>query len=181
MSQPPLRRRYFDAAHEILSTQGYGGLKLAAVCRRLQVTTGAFYHSFESWQEFKQAFLEDWLQERTAATAEVARSLSDPVNQLETLLQAAVELRHASEAAIRVWANTDPEVAEMQRTVDKARFDVVHEIALKLVGPEDAPRYAWWALNVLVGFEQSSHPQSTDDLYWQLAQVLAAATAVRSR
>lgn len=181
MTQAPLRRRYFDAAHEILSTGGYGALKLAAVCRHLQVTTGAFYHSFASWQEFKNAFLEDWLQERTEATAEVARNLTDPVNQLEMLLQAAVNLRHASEAAIRVWANTDPDVAAMQRTVDQARFDIVHEIALKLVGPDDAPRYAWWSLNVLVGFEQSSHRQSTEELYWQLEQVLAAATAARSR
>lgn len=180
MSPPSLRRRYFDAAHEILSTQGYGALKLAAVCRRLNVTTGAFYHSFDSWQEFKNAFLEDWLQERTEATAEVARALSDPVNQLELLLRAAVDLRHASEAAIRVWANTDPEVAAMQRTVDAARFTIVHEIAEKLVGPDDASRYAWWALNVLVGFEQSSHPQTTEDLYWQLEQVLAVATAARS-
>ena len=77
MSGPGLKDRYFEAAQEILATEGYGGLKLAAVCKYLGVTTGSFYHSFESWGDFTNAFLLNWRRERTTLLAELAKS-GDP-------------------------------------------------------------------------------------------------------
>jgi len=168
-------RRFFDAAHEILSTEGYGALKQAAVCQRLGVTTGAFYHTFKNWQEFTEALLDDWLRERTQVIADLARQLENPVNQLETLREAAISLRHGSEAAIRIWAGTDPHVAAVQLAVDEGRYEVVLEAMRKLVGAKEAHRYAWWGINVLVGYEQVSYRQTPDDLRWQLDQVLQAA------
>lgn len=179
MSDDP-GKRFFDAAHEILSTEGYGALKQAAVCKRLGVTTGAFYHTFSSWQEFTDALLDDWLRERTQTIVEVARRLDDPINQLDILREAAVGLRHGSEAAIRIWAGTNPQVAAVQLAVDEGRFEVVHEVMAKLVGPEDAARYAWWGVNVLVGYEQVSYRQTPEDLRWQLEQVLQAAADVHA-
>ena len=174
------QRRFFDAAHEILSTEGYGALKQAAVCSKVGVTTGAFYHTFKSWQEFTDSLLEDWLRERTQVIADVARRLDDPITQLETLREAAVSLRHGSEAAIRIWSGTDPQVAAIQLAVDEGRFEVVQEVMKKLVGPKEAPRYAWWGLDVLVGYEQVGHRQTVDDLRWQLDQVLQAAANAQS-
>jgi AcrR family transcriptional regulator len=178
------RTRFFDAAHEILSTEGYGALKQAAVCQRVGVTTGAFYHTFKSWQEFTEALLDDWLRERTQVIADLARQLNDPVNQLEALREAAISLRHGSEAAIRIWAGTDANVAAVQLAVDEGRFEVVNEIMRRLVGAKDAPRYAWWGIGVLVGYEQVSYRQTPEDLRWQLDQVLKAAAdrhAARSK
>ena len=171
------RRRFFDAAHDILASDGYGALKLAELCRRVGVTTGAFYYSFDSWQDFTDQMLTDWLEERTRVSAELARRLKDPVNQLETLLEAAVELRHGSEAAIRAWAGADPRVAEVQAAVDEGRFEVVHDVMCQLVGKRDAKRFAWWGINVLVGFEQSGFGQTPDDLRWQLDRVFEAAVS----
>lgn len=172
------RDRFFEAAQEILATEGYGGLKLAAVCRQLNVTTGAFYHAFDNWNEFTLALLENWRRERTTLIAELARSADDPVKQLEALLSATLELRHGSEAAIRVWAAVDPEVAHVQALVDAERYDVVLEAMQRLVGKRDARRYANWGLNALVGYEVSTNGQDVSDLEWQLTQVLTAATAV---
>lgn len=173
------RERFFDAGQEILATEGYGALKLAAVCKHLDVTTGAFYHSFESWNEFTSALLGNWRRERTTLIAELARSADDPVKQLEALLGATLELRHRSEAAIRVWAAVDPEVAEIQDRVDAERYDIVLDAMERLVGKKDARRYANWGLNVLIGFEVSTNGQELADLEWELTQVLNAAMAVR--
>ena len=41
------RDAYYDTGLDVLSDLGYGGLKLAEVCRRLGVTTGSFYHYFD--------------------------------------------------------------------------------------------------------------------------------------
>jgi len=111
MSVSDSRERFFDAGQEILATEGYGSLKLAAVCQALDVTTGAFYHSFTNWSDFTSELLENWRRERTTLIAEVARSAGDPVKQLQSLLAATLELRHGSEAAIRIWAAVDPAVA----------------------------------------------------------------------
>jgi AcrR family transcriptional regulator len=121
MSNEDLKERFFEAAQEILATDGYGGLKLAAVCKSLRVTTGAFYHAFGSWNEFTGEFLDNWRRERTTLLIELARAAGDPVVQLEMLRQATVELRHGGEAAIRVWAAVDPTVAGVQMQVDQER------------------------------------------------------------
>ena len=172
------RERFFEAGQEILATEGYGTLKLAAVCQSLEVTTGAFYHSFASWSEFTSELLDNWRRERTTLIAELARSADDPVKQLESLLAATLELRHGAEAAIRTWAAVDPEVAKVQQQVDAERYEVVLDAMERLVGKKDARRWANWGLNVLVGFEVSTNGQEIADLEWELIQVLQAAVAV---
>src|ERR1044072_8622195 len=90
------RERFFEAGQEILATEGYGTLKLAAVCQSLEGTTAALYHSFASWREFTSELLDSWRSERTTLIAERARSTDDPVKQLESLLAATLELRHGT-------------------------------------------------------------------------------------
>ncbi|MCW2856583.1 MAG: TetR family transcriptional regulator [Marmoricola sp.] len=179
MSNDDLKERFFDAAQEILATEGYGGLKLAAVCKRLKVTTGAFYHAFENWTQFTSEFLHNWRRERTTLIAELSRSAGDPVGQLEALLAGTLDLRHGSEAAIRVWAAVDPAVAEVQKVVDNERYEIVLEAMNKLVGTKDGPRWANWGLNVLVGYEMSTNGQDSTELEWELRTVLEAAVARR--
>lgn len=175
MSGNDLRERYFEAAQDILATEGYGGLKLAAVCKRLEVTTGAFYHAFSSWNEFTTALLENWRRERTTLIIALAKT-SDPVVQLQTLLGATLELQHGTEAAIRVWAAVDPEVAKVQAQVDRDRYDIVLDAMQRLVGKKEAQLYANWGLNVLVGFEAVGDHRP-EELAWQLGQVLQHAVA----
>ena len=95
-----LREAWFTAANELLAEEGYGGLKLAPLCKRLGVTTGSFYHSFDSWQDFTDALLEAWLQERTQHTVDVVSGTADPVERLMLLADAGSQLLHRTEAAI---------------------------------------------------------------------------------
>jgi AcrR family transcriptional regulator len=174
-----LRQPWFDAAQEILSTEGYGSLKLAAVCKRVGVTTGAFYHSFGSWQEFTDALLENWRSERTTLLIELAQTQGDAVAQLQLLAGVSSDLRHRTEAAIRVWASVDPRVGEVQRSVDDDRYNVVLAAMAELVGPEHAEHFAIWGLSTLVGFEQLSDRYPSEALLWSLEKILAAAIQQR--
>ena len=61
------REAYFETGLEVLADRGYGGLKLAEVCRRLGVTSGSFYHYFSSWSAYTGELIEEWL---PAATRE---------------------------------------------------------------------------------------------------------------
>lgn len=174
-----LREAWFAAANELLAEQGYGGLKLAPLCKRLGVTTGSFYHSFDSWQDFTDALLDAWLQERTQQTVEVVSGTADPVERLLLLADAGSQLLHRTEAAIRVWSGVDERVGAIQRQVDEKRYEVVHAALLEIVAPELAGRYATWALSTLVGFEVLADDHDRDELLWSLHQVLAAAQSAR--
>ncbi|TWG89681.1 TetR family transcriptional regulator [Nocardioides sp. J9] len=172
-----LRDAWFEAANEILATEGYGALKLAPLCRKLGVTTGSFYHSFDNWQDFTDSLLDAWLTERTERLAEIARQNPDPVQRLQLLISNVVDFNHRAEAAIRVWAGVDERVAVIQRKVDRGRHQAASEALAELVGPERAPAFATWGLGTVVGFEMLSEDHPAEELQWALEQVLAQVQA----
>src|SRR5690606_41843093 len=59
------KQEYSDAAFDILSAEGYSALKQAPLCKRLNVTTGSFYHYFQNWHDFTSHLLDHWLAPRT--------------------------------------------------------------------------------------------------------------------
>ncbi len=170
-----LRENWYSAAYEILATEGYGALKLAPLCKKLGVTTGSFYHSFDNWQDFTEALLVTWLRERTDETVAIVRENDDPVQRLRMLAQAAYDPLHRTEAAIRVWAGADDRVGQIQRKVDEGRYMVVYEAMLQLVGPDEAEAYTVWELSTLIGYEMISGEYARDHLLWSVEQVLDAA------
>ncbi|WP_044476105.1 TetR/AcrR family transcriptional regulator [Rhodococcus aetherivorans] len=167
------RDEYFAAALEILSTDGYGKLKLAPVCKLLKVTTGSFYNYFASWQDFKTEFLQAWLKGRTLQLVDLAQTEAEPVRRLEILLDFAAGLPHRAESAIRAWSHSDAEVAAIQAVVDAQRFKVVYgAMSTVLADAEDAERYAYLGLYILIGFQQLEPPQDVEHLRWSLRQLI---------
>ena len=169
------REAYFDVGLELLAELGYGGLKLAEVCQRVGVTTGSFYHHFANWSAYTTALVEHWVQGRTVAIIEAARSEADPRARIDTLIKEGLGLPHGAEAAIRVWSSLDSGVHAVLAAVDQQRFDVLRESALELLHHEHQARlFAAWALYLLVGYEQTLLPRNPEDLSWIAAQLLSA-------
>jgi AcrR family transcriptional regulator len=157
--------RFFVAGMEILAEDGYGGLKLADLCLRVRVTSGSFYHHFDSWQDFTRQLVENWREERTVRVAELARAEVDPAERVELLLRFGVSLPHSAEAAIRVWSGLDPFVAEIQESVDRERLDVTTQALEALTDdPDVASDLALAAFYLLVGFEQATGDRDAREL-----------------
>ncbi len=174
-----LQDRYFVAGLQILAEDGYGGLKLAPLCARLGVTTGSFYHSFDSWQDFTTRLVDHWHTERTTRTSELARSEGDVHERIDLLMEAGISLPHSAEAAIRVWAGIDPAVAAVQEDVDQERLAAVTDAFEALIGdPERAAVLARAALYLLIGYEQSTGVHDVATLEWSLEQFRAMALAM---
>lgn len=170
------KSNFFDAAFEVLSEDGYGGLKQSELCQRLGLTTGAFYHSFESWRDFTDQLLANWHEERTTQLADLARDEPDPIQRLEVLIGIAINLPHGAEAAIRVWSNIDDRVRKVQGSVDEDRFTVIAEAMTFLLSDEkEAATFARTAMYLLVGFEQSEDGSDTSGLEWALREFLDVA------
>ncbi|HEY1134824.1 MAG TPA: TetR/AcrR family transcriptional regulator [Nocardioides sp.] len=165
------QRRFFEAGLDLLADEGYGALKLAPLCRRVGVTTGSFYHAFPNWPGYTTALLQHWFRERTARAADIASSETDPARRVELLVRAAIDLPHGAEAAIRVWAGVDTEVAKLQQEVDEQRLTTVSEAiaaAMPAESHELAQHLAQSAFFLLVGYEQSHATGGRDALEWAL-------------
>lgn len=169
------RTAYFETGIEVLSDKGYGGLKLAEVCRRLGVTSGSFYHYFTNWSTYTRELIDYWLQERTRLRAELIGTDSDPRRRLEALLRGGVEMEHSAEAAIRVWSAIDPQVRIAQTKLDQQRFDAIYAAAMELLHNErQAQVFAECALYTVIGYEQATLPRDGAALAWIGGQLLNA-------
>lgn len=169
------REAYFETGLEVLAERGYGGLKLAEVCRRLGVTTGSFYHYFPNWPAYTKELLAHWMQVGTVRANEAMRAEPDPRRRIDAMLQTGLSLPHGAEAAIRVWSFLDPHVHAVQVAVDQQRYDMLYEIAFEVLG-EQAPAklFAAAAVYMMVGYEQTTVPRDTGPLKWIIGQLATA-------
>ncbi len=169
------REAYFQTGLDLLSDQGYGGLKLAEVCNRLGVTTGSFYHYFSGWPAYTRELLENWMRERTVLVIEFLKSETDPRTRIDRMIEIGLELPHGAEAAIRAWSSLDPDVYAIQVLVDQLRYDILYSSALEIVqNHQQAEMFARWAVYLLVGYEQATLPRDTAALAWIARQLTDA-------
>lgn len=167
------REDYFAAAIDLLAEADHGGLKITPLCRRLEVTTGSFYHYFGNWAGFKTALLEFWLNDRTVNLADSAWRLGDAHLTLATLVEMACELPHRAEAAIRAWSHSDAEVRQTQTTVDAQRYQVTYDTVLRLLGdPTAAETISRLTIFVLTGYQQTQPMPDGEHLRRSLNVVL---------
>ena len=81
---------YFDAALELMATGGIGAVTISALCYRLGVTKGSFYHHFESGTAFQLELLSFWEHDRVKQLMPFLEAM-DPVDRLTALKLGAVE------------------------------------------------------------------------------------------
>ena len=173
MAARAVRATFFETGLEILAELGYGGLKLAEVCRRQGVTTGSFYHYFASWSAYTGDLITYWREDRTVRIIDAIRTEADPRRQVLAIIEVALSLPHNAEAAIRAWSYVDPDVARVQAEVDQERFDILYEAGLAIVkDPRQAQIYAAWSVFVFVGYEQSTLPREGRMFEWISNQML---------
>jgi AcrR family transcriptional regulator len=154
---------YFAAALDILAVDGHGALRIGALCRRLGVTTGSFYHYFGGFDGFVDELLEMWEREKTQRIFEQALAVSDIGERVRALKDRALDLPHEAETAIRGWAHVNPAVAVVQHRVDDERLEAVRVVLNPVVG-DAAPLLASMAVSILIGYQQRRTPVDLDEL-----------------
>jgi AcrR family transcriptional regulator len=166
---------YFATGVEVLSDLGYGGLKLAEVCKRLGVTTGSFYHYFTSWSAYTSDLANDYFLGLTLERVRALRAEPDPRRRIDSIFEIGMKLPHGAESAIRAWSSVNPEVRAVQVEVDRQRVEVLWQSALEILHDARLARlFAHWSIYLLVGYEQSTLPPDSDGLAWMVAQQLDA-------
>ncbi|MGQ0680379.1 MAG: TetR/AcrR family transcriptional regulator [Actinomycetota bacterium] len=145
---------YFQAALTILGEGGLPALTISNLCAQLGITKGSFYHHFTGWDDFVQSFLDHWEQEQIHGMTRNSAP-ADAGNRLATIIEAAGNVPHAAETAIRAWAASSPAVAQAQKRVDTRRLQFAVALFTSLIDdPERAEWVARSSLAMFVGLQQ---------------------------
>lgn len=158
------REDYFEAAMTLLATEGEGKLKIASLCKALNVTTGSFYGYFGSFDGFVDQFLVYWEQSQVDRIVELSSVPTDLAQRVHTMKKLAGQIPHNAEAAIRSWAHTNARVAEAQKRVDTRRHRALSDVLMPGVGTRrEANKLAMMGITLLVGLQQWRAPVTKKD------------------
>ena len=153
------RADYCTSALDLLAESGPDGLTIAALCARLGVTKGSFYHHFRDLSAFTDALLAYWEAEHATRLITISESVPDPVDRMDLLKNIAVGLPHGAEAALRAWSWSDAAVATTQQRIDAARLaHITHAGEEAGLDPARARLMAKLSLSVLIGMQQLERP-----------------------
>lgn len=114
------RDHYLAVGLDLLAEGGVSAVTIAALCERLDVTKGSFYHHFASVPDFHVALLASW-EQSTYERIDEARAVADSHQRLTVLKELGVAANHEAESAIRAWARGSDAAAVVVRRVDAAR------------------------------------------------------------
>jgi AcrR family transcriptional regulator len=164
-SQPRLgRKAYFQAAFAILAARGPEALTIAALCTRLRVTKGSFYHHFSGMPDFVDALLRDW-EEAFQAMVDETAGISDPVHRLEVTARHILAMPHETESALRAWGFSNPAVGAAVRRMDRAREQTyTASLAMVIDDPLRCQLLAHMGVSLLIGLQQRERPMDRERL-----------------
>jgi AcrR family transcriptional regulator len=114
------RDDYLAVGLDLLAEGGVSAVTIAALCERLGVTKGSFYHHFDDVSGYHEALLVRW-EAGTYEAIETARAVTDSHKRLSVLKELGVAAHHEAESAIRAWGRSYEPAAAVVRRVDAAR------------------------------------------------------------
>jgi len=161
------RAQYFELGLDLLAEGGAKTVTIDALCRRLEVTKGSFYHHFSGVRDFMSQLLAYWEDRYGQRLAREALAAHGPAELIPLLKQgASYDVHHEAESAIRALAQSDPEAAEVQRRVDEGREQLLADAYVGAgMAPATAHRLARIGMAILIGTQQRERPVDRDRLY----------------
>jgi AcrR family transcriptional regulator len=161
------RTQYFELGLDLLAEGGAKAVTIEALCTRLRVTKGSFYHHFAGVRDFVSQLLTYWEDRYGQRLAREALAACGPAELIPLLKHGASrEVHHEAESAIRALAQSDPEAAEVQRRVDQGREDLLIDAYIGAGVPAgSAATLARIGMAILIGTQQRERPVDRDRLF----------------
>lgn len=152
------RDDYLAAGLDLLAEGGVSAVTIAALCERLGVTKGSFYHHFDDVSGYHEALLARW-EAGTYEAIETARAVTDSHKRLSVLKELGVAAHHEAESAIRAWGRSYEPAATALRRVDAAReLNLVESFRAVGIPLTRARHLARIGLATLIGTQSLERP-----------------------
>ena len=154
---------WFWACAQLISEQGAKKLTINALCKKVEVTKGSFYHHFSGIDDFIDGYLIFFEQEGTLQIIETVEQENDPKAKLRKLIELSTQHPPHLERGTRAWAQQDQRVREVFERVDQQRIAYLIRLWRPLVGDEPAARVqAQTMYSILIGGEHLIPPLSRE-------------------
>jgi AcrR family transcriptional regulator len=135
------RERWLDTGLALLTEQGPAGVTIDALCGRLGLTKGSFYHHFRGRSAFQVALLDHFERRETQRFIDVAEAapVGDGAGRIRLLVDAVVadEGGHPElEVAVRAWANQSDVAREYVERIDRTRVEYAQRLWREAIGDD---------------------------------------------
>ncbi len=115
---------WIDAAKAVLLRDGVDAVTINRIARECGVTRGGFYWRFKGRADLLDALLDDWKQSNTAPLLSILSGSESVVERFAAAASLWIEEKSFDprfDTAIRTWALTSPDVADIVHQVDDQR------------------------------------------------------------
>ncbi|MBU0751461.1 MAG: TetR/AcrR family transcriptional regulator [Gammaproteobacteria bacterium] len=121
------RAAWIRGAFAIVADDGFDGLRVEALAKRLKVTKGSFYWHFKDRDDLFAAVLSEWRDSRIAdirkqTAAQPGQELAALHHTIDVYAAARNRKGIAIEAGFRLWARQDAATAAVVEEVDAERL-----------------------------------------------------------
>ena len=164
------RERWLDEGLALLTEQGPGGVTIDALCARLGLTKGSFYHHFRGRSGFQVALLEHFERRETQRFIDVAEAdpAVDGAGRLRRLVDAVVEDEGGHpelEVAVRTWATQNDVARAHVERIDRVRVEYAQRLWREAIGDGDrADDLGLMTYLLLIGAHHLVPPASPSDI-----------------
>ena len=132
------RTDWLDAGLVALGAGGVDGVRIAALCEGLGVTTGSFYHHFDGRPDFLSSLIDYWCKSQVdAVIALVEEDNGSALDRVRRLERFTIELGVGSQdQAMRAWARHNEQARSAVRKADRKTLGLMERLLREL----DIPR-----------------------------------------
>ena len=133
------REEWLARALEVLGKKGAGQLTVESLARQLGVTKGSFYWHFRGRDDFFRQLIEYWDERFTQTVIAEISELGGPAEErlLELMRLVLSKRLDRFEMPVRAWAQQNPALAPLVRSVDRHRTLFVRSLFLEMGFDED--------------------------------------------
>ncbi len=119
---------------KLLEKESVHQLTIDALCKRLGVTKGSFYHHFKNRADFLERMLEHWVNVWTISLMEDFDSSVSAQEKYNAMIAEAVHYPMNVEISIRAWAQHDMVAGRYLKRVDEMRIGYLRSIFSEICG-----------------------------------------------
>ena len=159
------REDWLESGLLLLAEEGVEALTIDAMCQRLNVTKGSFYHHFKNRHAYLDAILAFWEDKYTRQFIDNSLQGLTPAERMARLSEQVIENYGEYEVKIRAWAQNDALAREYQERVDQQRLDFLYSVQNDMYDdPKLALTMAQLQYATLIGSAQMMPALSQNDL-----------------
>jgi len=163
---------WLDEGLKILETKGPAMLSIDGLALRTGKTKGAFYHHFNSHENYIKSLLAHYENISTLEIYRITSGGKSPHESLKLLTSLTFQLSGGLELAVRAWALYNPVVRRFQDRLDWMRIEYMKKLHMDSGMDEDAARTrSYRDYSLYIGLMQMRHHFKNDEFHTLLKNI----------